>query len=78
MAINATNLATYTDEEMVKIYRCAVANMAMGQTRRADGKEITFADVEKMLKVLNEFEARIARAGDESGGVALGIIGRQA
>ena len=63
MPINAQSLPTYTDAEMLNIYRWALANGAAGQTRTVNGRTITFASVADITATIQWLELRLAAAG---------------
>lgn len=56
--VDPSNLRTYTDAELITLYRWALANGAAGQTRTIAGRSVSFPSAPDMLKVLAVFEAR--------------------
>jgi hypothetical protein len=53
--------ATYTDEEMLDIYREAMVAVAVkGQVYLFDGREFTNADLDEIRKSIAWFESRIS------------------
>lgn len=62
--INVSDLATYTDAELVTIYRWGLANGAAGTTRTINGRSITFPSAKDMLDILERLEERAADPAD--------------
>ncbi len=57
---------TYTDQEIVDLYRQGLAEGSAGQTRTIRGKTIVYPSAEVMLKVIKEFEGRVINASGVS------------
>lgn len=70
MAINIDNLQTFTDAELLKLYRHALAVGAAGEERQmSDGRRIRFPSQDNIWKTIKELENRIATS--DSDGIAL-------
>lgn len=70
MAINISNLQTFTDAELLTLYRHALATGAAGQDRQmSDGRRITFPPIEALMKAIDWLEKRTN--ADEFDGTAL-------
>jgi hypothetical protein len=64
MSINVNNIPDYSDADLLKIYRWALANGAAGQTRQIDGRSISFPPAATILgEIIPALEQRIAAAG---------------
>jgi hypothetical protein len=59
MSINAAQLQTYLDSELLIIYRWALANGAAGTTRSIQGRSITFPSTKDIWKTIARLEQRI-------------------
>lgn len=72
MAID-TNIQTFTDEEMLKLARKAIAEiMVGGQSSGLNGRQMTRADLPALWDSVRDLEARInSAATDSAGGIAL-------
>lgn len=57
-----TTSNTYTDEELLALYREAIAQLSVAQTYRLDGVEYTRAQLPHLRKVVEWLESRIAVA----------------
>lgn len=79
MAITSSDIAalpTYTDTELLKLYRWALANGAAGTERSIAGRAIKFPDVETIFATIERLEQRIAEtANTEGAGIVLGEFG---
>lgn len=73
MAIDASSLTSYSDSDLLTIYRWAMANGAAGQTRTINGRSVTFPALADMMKAIDWLEARVetAAATDAGGGNVL-------
>ena len=63
MSINVANLPTYTDAEMLTVYRWALVNGAAGTTRTVQGRSVTFPAANVMMDIIRELELRLAASG---------------
>lgn len=52
----ADALPDWTDAELVKIYRHAIAQGWAGTTRSINGRSVTFPPIESMMKVIDSFD----------------------
>ncbi len=68
-----TALPTYTDAELLKLYRWAMANGAAGTERQISGRSITFPALPDLMKAVEWLESRAAAGGTDTtgGGIAL-------
>jgi hypothetical protein len=67
-----TALPDYTDSELLKLYRSALANGWAGTSRTINGRSITFAGPKELRDTIEWLEERInADSTDASGGIAL-------
>lgn len=74
MAITNADIAalpTYTDAELLILYRWALVNNAAGETRAINGRSVTFPSVEQLRKTIEWLEAR---ANSATGGDGLALI----
>ncbi len=80
MAISNADIAalpTYTDAELLVLYRAAFVNGWGGTSRTINGRSITFAEPDKLLDIIERLEARITVIGaDFTDGIALVQFGR--
>lgn len=75
MSINVDALQTFTDPELLKLYRWAMAVGAAGQTRTISGRSVTFPNVKDLRETIAWLEARGASSADGGGvDVALGTF----
>ena len=70
MSINAAQLPTYLDTDLLAIYRWALANGAAGTTRSIQGRSITFPAVTEILKTIAWLEQRIQDDANLQSGAA--------
>ena len=69
-------LPTYTDAELLSLYRWGLANNAAGQQRTINGRSVTFPTQTELLKTIEWLEGRVESAGDgEGGNIALAQFG---
>ena len=59
MSINVSQLTTYSDADLLTIYRWALANGAAGQTRSVQGRSITFPSTKDIWDTITRLEHRI-------------------
>lgn len=70
MAISSadiTALPDYTDAQLLKLYRWAMANGAAGESRSMNGHSITFPAIDKLRETIEWLEQRVnvdAASGD--------------
>lgn len=70
MAISIDNLQTFTDAELLILYRHAFATGAAGEERQlGDGRRLRFPPIDKLMKAIEWLEARTI--ADEFDGTAL-------
>lgn len=68
MAIDVDSIQSFTEAELLKLYRWAFAMNAAGQTRTTnDGRTVSFPPLPELIKAIEWLEAR-AIADDNSGG----------
>jgi hypothetical protein len=61
--INVNSLSTYTDQDLLTIYRWALANGAAGQTREINGRSMSFPPAAVILgEIIPALEMRLAAA----------------
>jgi hypothetical protein len=63
-----TALPSYTDAELLKLYRSALANGWAGTSRTINGRSITFAGPKELRDTIQWLETRINDASDDAGG----------
>lgn len=68
MAIDVDNLQAFTDAELLKLYRWALANNAAGQTRQIEGRSVSFPPLLDLMKAIDWLEKRIEAAGNSGDG----------
>lgn len=79
MAIDVDAVSTYTDAELLVLYRHCLATGAAGTTRQINGRMIQIPDIDKLMKLIDWLEARINTATDATaGGIALVQFGERA
>lgn len=77
MSINIDSLQTFTDADLLKLYRWAMANGAAGQSRSVNGRNVQFPPLERLMKAIEWLESRVAQEASEPGGnIALVQVGR--
>lgn len=70
-------LPTYTDAELLVLYRSAFANGWGGTSRTINGRSITFPEPGKLLDIIERLEARVVAAdATYSEGIVLVELGR--
>jgi len=70
MAIDISSLQTFTDAELLVLYRHALATGAAGEERQmGDGRRIRFPTIEALMKAIDWLETRTN--ADEFDGTAL-------
>jgi hypothetical protein len=63
MSINVSQLATYSDQDLLTIYRWALANGAAGQTREIAGRSMSFPPAGVIMnEIIPALEMRLAAA----------------
>jgi hypothetical protein len=70
MAIDVENIQEFTEADLLKLYRWAMANNAAGQTRSIDGRSVSFPPLESLMKAIGWLESRV-NATEQGGGIAL-------
>lgn len=65
-----SNLPDYSDAELLKLYRWAMANGAAGTTRTINNRTIEFPSLPDLTATIAWLEQRIA-ASSSSGGIAV-------
>ena len=71
MAINLDNVQTFTDSELLTLYRQAIAINAAGEERRlSDGRSIRFPSQAEIRKTIEWLEDRV-NAADNDGNALL-------
>jgi hypothetical protein len=82
MAISSADIAAlpdYTDAQLLKLYRWALANGAAGTSRSINGRAITFPALPSLLSAIEWLEERVQAASDGTGGsIALVQFGETA
>ncbi len=63
-------MPTYTDAELLILYRMALANGWAGTSRSISGRSITFPEPDKILDLIERLEDRVG-GGDFGDGIAL-------
>lgn len=77
MAINVDNLQTFTDAELLTLYRWCLANGAAGQSRSINGRNVQFPPLKDLMSAIDWLEGRINAASDSAGGgIALVQVGQ--
>jgi hypothetical protein len=73
MAIDVSSLQTFTDAELLIIYRNALATGAFRQEMDFNGRRVKVPDAKTVLMIIETLEARCAvdAAADNGGGTAL-------
>lgn len=69
MAINLDNVQTFTDAELLVLYRHALAVGAAGEERQIGDRRIRFPSMPEIRKTIEWLEGRVN--ADETDGVAL-------
>jgi hypothetical protein len=78
MAITSADISAlpdYTDAELLKLYRWAMANGAAGQSRSINGRSVSFPSARDIMAIIGQLEARVNAAEGYGGSVALGSFG---
>jgi len=76
VSINVSNIQSFTDEELLKLYRWALATGSAGTTRTISGRSIQFPDVKAIRETIQWLESRIQVSTTGDGGdIALGEFG---
>lgn len=73
-------LSTFTDDELLKLYRWAMVNGAGGTSRTINGRSITFPSTTDLMAAINWLEGRVNAAADAAaggGGIALVQFGEE-
>jgi hypothetical protein len=71
MAIDISSLQTFSDSDLLKLYRWALATGAAGQSRTISGRSISFPNPKDLMDLIERLEARTST----DGGSALGVFG---
>ena len=66
MAIDVNSLQTFTDAELLKLYRHALATGAAGTERTINGRTIKIPPVQDLMKVIGWLESRVSDADNAS------------
>ena len=78
MAISSADIAAlpdYTDAELLKLYKWALANGAAGQSRSINGRSVSSPSARDIMAIIGQLEARVNAAEGYGGNVALGSFG---
>jgi hypothetical protein len=70
MAISSADISAlpdYTDSELLKLYKWALANGAAGTTRSINGRSVSFPSTTDILTVIREMESRVNAASSDDG-----------
>lgn len=71
MAID-TNVQTFTDAELLAMFRLALVNVSTGQSYAINGRALTRADLSQIRETIEWLEERVNAASTEAqGGLAL-------
>lgn len=62
---------TYSDQELLDLYRQGIAEGSAGQTRTVRGKTITYPSLREMWALVKELEMRIAATSGRIGIVSV-------
>ena len=76
MTIDIDNVQTFTDAELVVLYRRALAALAISQSTSIAGRTVTRANLPEIRKQIEWLEGRSARAAAGGSLIALGRIHR--
>ncbi len=68
--IDVSSIQTFTDAQLLAIYRNAYAHVAFGKSVTIAGRIWIAADEEFLRKQIDWLEARINVSGDTTGGIA--------
>lgn len=74
MAIDVSSVQTFTDAELLKLWRNCLAAIATGQSYSIGGRTLTRADLKEAREMVDWLENRINAASD-NGGIALADFG---
>ncbi len=74
MAIDVQSIQSFTDDELLKLYRWALANNAAGQSRTIEGRSVSFPPLDQLMKAVDWLESRV-NTSENGGGVALAQFG---
>lgn len=74
MAINTSAVQTFTDAELLILYRNALAAIATGQAVSIGGRQLTRANLADVRDMIEWLESR-TNASTEGGNTALGVFG---
>ena len=82
MAISSadiTALPDYTDAQLLKLYKWAMANGAAGQSRTINGRAIAFPPLADLMKAIEWLESREQAAANATtgNGIALAKYGER-
>lgn len=72
MAISSSDISglpDYTDSELIRLYKWALANGAAGTTRSINGRSVSFPSVKDIRETIEWLEARSNAASND--GIAL-------
>lgn len=58
MAIDISSIQTFTDAQLLILYRWALANNAAGQTRTIEGRTVAFPPLDQLMKAVDWLEGR--------------------
>ncbi len=79
MAISAADISglpDYTDAQLLKLYKWALANNAAGMSRTINGRSITFPSAPEIRNTIDWLETRVNATTNGTGGnMALGAFG---
>lgn len=79
MAIDVSSVQTFTDAQLLVLYRNALAAVTVGQSYSINGRSMTRADLPEIRETIDWLEARIqnAAATDSGGGIAIVQFGER-
>lgn len=71
MPIDTSGVQTFTDAELLVLWRACLAAIATGQSYAIGGRTLTRADAKEAREMIDWLEARVSVASDDGGGIAL-------
>ncbi|MGB0972256.1 MAG: hypothetical protein ACPGVG_15045 [Mycobacterium sp.] len=67
MTIDVDSVQAFTDAELLKLCRAAVAAITLGQSYSIGGRSLTRADLDSLWETIERLEGRIEAASDTHG-----------